>query len=114
MALKIDKPKLLMFTENHGNLYYLVTSVSEYIAVLRTVAERRLKEGYLYEDNKTDQTDLFANTDSQFEKITKILAMDTTTAAYANELNYFMKNRTYDGYEYEGFELETFEEYKND
>lgn len=112
MALKIDKPMLLTFKEKHGDVYYLVSCVDDYVAVLRVVAERRLKEGYWYEKETTDQTDLFSNTDSQFEKITKILDMDTTSAKCANALLQFMRNRMYEGYESEGFELETFEEYK--
>jgi len=112
MALNITKPQLLTFKEKYGDTHYLVSSTNDYIAVLHFVAAQRLKEGYWYEDNKTDQTDLFSNTDSQFEIITRILAMDITTDHYMNALNRFMKNRVYDGYEYEGFELETFEEYK--
>lgn len=103
----ITKPSVMIVKEKHGDSHYQVLSRNDVTNVLYTLAQERLKLGY-YEDDKSDQTDLFSTNKSQKQQIEDICNLPHNSQAFANELRVFMNERCFAGYEYEGWEIETF------
>lgn len=113
MAFKITGPTLLILKEKDYPAYFLLQNTQDFVNVLAQVATERVKQGHWYEKTPVSaQTDLFAENQSQYDKISSILEMDKSTKQYRSELFHFMQNRMYDGYQYEGWEIEQFETIK--